>query len=185
MNNSGSSTYPLRHISIRVPWHDSGWNGTVCKAPKLNGACLKLENIARNRDDNAEAAIAGKSIKDLDQNQWPCCVSERGMFMADFEYTRNIKHPYVETSRDTHGHFKPTPIRHPQLSAPAVPFLWLRSENLEKYSREYGLNTNPEWEPKLGFKTGWLQDYRNHQALLDCFFGHIRPEESLCFFYAK
>ena len=22
--------YPIRHISIRVPWHDNGWNGSVC-----------------------------------------------------------------------------------------------------------------------------------------------------------
>ena len=29
--------YPLRHISIRVPWHDTGWNGSVCAAPQLNG----------------------------------------------------------------------------------------------------------------------------------------------------
>ena len=34
--------YPLRHISIRVPWHDTGWDGRVCAAPLLNGACLKL-----------------------------------------------------------------------------------------------------------------------------------------------
>jgi hypothetical protein len=35
--------YPLRHISIRVPWHDTGWDGQVCAAPRLNGACLKLK----------------------------------------------------------------------------------------------------------------------------------------------
>lgn len=61
-----SPNYPLRHISIRVPWHDSGWNGTVCKAPKLNGACLKLDNIARNKKDDVEAAIAGQSIEHLE-----------------------------------------------------------------------------------------------------------------------
>lgn len=34
--------YPLRHISIRVPWHDTGWDGRVCATPRLNGSCLKL-----------------------------------------------------------------------------------------------------------------------------------------------
>lgn len=24
--------YPIRHISIRVPWHDKAWTGTVCDA---------------------------------------------------------------------------------------------------------------------------------------------------------
>jgi len=28
MNN-----FPLRHLSVCVPWHDSGWAGTVCSAP--------------------------------------------------------------------------------------------------------------------------------------------------------
>ena len=45
--------YPLRHVSIRVPWHDTGWDGRVCKDPRLNGACLKLKRIAENRDDHA------------------------------------------------------------------------------------------------------------------------------------
>jgi hypothetical protein len=38
--------YPMRHISIRVPWHDTGWDGRVCAAPHLNGACLKLRRMA-------------------------------------------------------------------------------------------------------------------------------------------
>ena len=48
--------YPLRHISIRVPWHDTGWDGRVCAAPRLNGSCLKLKRIAEDRDDAAEEA---------------------------------------------------------------------------------------------------------------------------------
>ena len=38
--------YPLKHISIRVPWHDTGWDGRVCAAPRLNGACLKLKGYS-------------------------------------------------------------------------------------------------------------------------------------------
>ena len=30
-----------------------------------------------------------------------------------------------------------------------------------------------------------MQQRDNHSALLDCFFGHVNPHESLCFFYAK
>ena len=36
-------SFPIRHLSVRVPWHDSGWNGTVCVDPKNNVACLKWE----------------------------------------------------------------------------------------------------------------------------------------------
>src|SRR5690606_13813199 len=35
------------------------------------------------------------------------------------------------------------------------------------------------------FKTHWVQDHRNHRALLDCFWNHVHCEESLVFFYAK
>ena len=63
-------SYPMKHISIRVPWHDTGWDGRVCAAPRLNGACLKLKlkRIAEDRDDDAEESVAGQSIKDLPQS---------------------------------------------------------------------------------------------------------------------
>src|SRR5262245_15265200 len=113
--------YPLRHLSLRVPWHDHGWDGTVCQAPKLNSACLRLARIAGSRDDDAEQAVAGQSLQALDEAHWPCCVAERAMYMAPFEYTRSAEHPYKETSPDTHGHFPPTPLRHPPYSAAALP----------------------------------------------------------------
>jgi DNA-binding FrmR family transcriptional regulator len=183
--NMSATNYPLRHISIRVPWHDNGWNGTVCKSPKFNGACLKLPRIADSRDDGKEQAVAGKSIRDLDVSQWPCCVGERGTFMADFEFTRMARHPYSETSPKTHGHFDATPLRYPPYAAPAVPFLWMRAENMEAKAAEHDLPVDPGREPDLDFETGWVQEMGNQKALVDCFFGHVQPEESLCFFYAK
>src|SRR5258708_5814287 len=95
---------PLRHISIRVPWHDSGWAGVVCKSPRLNASCLKLKRIAISRQDEAEERVAGLAIDQIESEQWPCCVAERGMFMAPFEYTRLAQHPYSITSPETHGH---------------------------------------------------------------------------------
>ncbi|NPV48670.1 MAG: AAA family ATPase [Armatimonadetes bacterium] len=177
--------YPLRHLSIRVPWHDAGWDGSVCKAPKLNGACMRLKRIADNRDDDAEEAVAGRSIADLPEEQWPCCVSERAMFMAPFEYVRHACHPYSQTSPNTHGHFVATPLRHPPYSAPAVPFLWMFQDQMERLRDEYGLDVDPAREPVLGFRTEWVQHVDNQKALLGCFFAHAVSEQSLCFFYAK
>jgi len=182
---TSSTDYPLRHVSIRVPWHDNGWNGTVCQAPKLNGACLKLKRIADNKQDDEEEKVRGRCIADLEQKQWPPCVPERATFMAPFEFTRVATHPYVETSPQTHGHFAPTPLRYPAYSAAAVPFRWMLRENMENLGREYQLDVDPDNEPDLGFKTEWVQDKRNQSALLNCFSGHIRPGKSLCFFYAK
>jgi hypothetical protein len=46
--------YPLRHLSIRVPWHDTGWTGKVCEAPDLNGACAKLKRISYSKSDRPD-----------------------------------------------------------------------------------------------------------------------------------
>jgi len=179
------TTYPLRHISIRVPWHDSGWDGRVCANPRLNGACLKLKRIGQNRDDAAEEAVASQSIKDLPQEKWPCCVVERVGFMAPFEYTRMANHPYNRGPEGAHGHFAQTPLRHPPYSAGAVPFAWLLIEEMTKLGEEHALDVQSEREPDLGFDNEWVQDHRNQTALLDCFADHLPPKESLCFFYAK
>src|SRR4051812_16760988 len=110
-----SISYPLRHISIRVPWHTGGWNGTVCERPKFNTACLKLKGIAEAKDEDAEEAVQGQSIEDLLANQvrLPPCVKERATFMANFAFDRIAEHPYSELNPATHGHFRPTPLRHP------------------------------------------------------------------------
>ena len=177
--------YPLRHISIRVPWHDTGWNGSVCTSPRLNGACLKLKRIAENRNDDAEDSVAGKSIQNLSQAQWPSCIAERAAFMTPFEYVREADHPYNRGLDTTHGHFKRTPLRHPPYSAPAVPFAWMLREAIQSLGKNYDLDVDAEREPDLGFPTQWLQERLNQTALLNCFAGHLKPERSLCFFYAK
>ena len=125
-------SYPLRHISIRVPWHDTGWDGRVCDNPRLNGSCLKLKRIGQDRDDAAEEAVAGRSLSDLPQEKWPCCIAERMGFMAPFEYTRIASHPYNRGPNCAHAHFAPTPLRHPAYSAAAVPFSWMLAEDMVK-----------------------------------------------------
>lgn len=53
-----------------TPWHDSGWNGTICQCPSANNACLALKNCALNRDDRAENTNASKSIEHLDEKDF-------------------------------------------------------------------------------------------------------------------
>ena len=183
------SRLPLRHMSIRVPWHDNGWSGTTCNEPELNCSCLRLPRISAHRGNprvaNQCEAVRGQRLDQMDPSSWPCCVPERAMFMAPFEYARTATHPYTETSPETHGHFAATQIRHPQYSAPAIPFKWMFVDELEERGREYGIDVDPSREPELRFKTKWVQEKSNQVALLDCFYSHVVPERSLCFFYAK
>ena len=59
------------HISARLAWHDSGWNGRICKNPKANTYCVGQysfpgDMISLRRNIEAEEEHAGSAIKDLD-----------------------------------------------------------------------------------------------------------------------
>lgn len=186
--------YTIKHLSIRVPWHDNAWNGSICSNPKNNDACLVLKNCAQNRKDEEEEEMSGTFINTIkDESRLPPCLLERGMFMSDFEITKHIKHPYSKGSNSYYKHFLPTPVLFPKFSAPAIPFLWGMPDQAQEFAKQYDLDFNMAREPyyksnhdeKLKFTTDWVQDYNNQKALFDCFFEHVQPGESLSLFYAK
>ncbi len=53
------------HVTIRVPWHDDGWRGTVCRAPLENSSCLVLPRIGAARRDDVEARCSGQRFDEL------------------------------------------------------------------------------------------------------------------------
>jgi ATP-dependent exoDNAse (exonuclease V) alpha subunit len=179
--------YQLKHLSVRVPWHDNGWNGTICNNPKANGACLILKNCSLNRDDAAEDALKGKSIADLSsEDEYPTCVGERGFFMAKFPLIKHANHPYVKSSKSTHGHLQKTPIRFPEYSFAAIPFNWMSKKDSEERIKLLELDFDATREPNLDFGTSnWIQEYKNQKAMLNGFFEHLDPLKSLVFIYAK
>jgi len=63
---------PLRHFTLRVAWHDSGWNGHICKDPEGNRYCSGYHSLLseRLRIDKAkniqeELKFAGKPIDEI------------------------------------------------------------------------------------------------------------------------
>ncbi len=59
------------HISTRIAWHDSGWNGRICKNPKANTYCVGQysfpgDMISERRQIEVEEDHAGEAIDDLD-----------------------------------------------------------------------------------------------------------------------
>ena len=177
--------YPLRHVSIRVPWHDAGWRGTICKRPHLNGACAQLKRIAEGKKDEDEIPIAGTSLQELPRDQWPCCVDESAAFMAPFEMVQEKRHALAKKSHEHYGHFRPTLQRYPAYSAAVVPFLWMMRQQMQKYRDLLELDVRTSREPDLGYPTNWVHEARNQTALLEGFAKHLREEKSLCLFYAK
>ena len=188
---TSSLTFPINHISVRVPWHDAGWNGTVCIDPANNWACLKLPRIAEQKNEAAETLLAGRNFKDIHPDEVPPCLLERSAFMSPNALVRQHSHPYRRDDQGPHGHFRPTPVQYPAYSMPAVPFRWMMKNSFDGngtdgLDKQYPLgDVNPELEPDLGFTPNWWQDFRNQSALLEGFWAHIKEEDSLVFFYAK
>ena len=189
----GAQQLPVQHLTIRVPWHDSGWQGTFCKNPCGNTSCTILPRIATGRDDAQETELAGGSLEELNREQLPPCVDEHATIMAPFALSMVKIHPYAKSAEQTHGHFAPTPYTIQPYSAAAIPFNWMlkeQAEGNEKFgvpSRAENLKLGymAEREPDLGFSTSWVQEGTNQRVLLDTFFSAARPDQSLVFFYAK
>lgn len=171
--------YPLRHLSVRVPWHDNGWNGTVCQAPHLNGACTKITRIGREKDDEVEVRIAGRSFESLPQGQRPYCIHENSAFMSPFPLTRIQEHVSGER-----GGYLPTEQFFPPYTVSVKPFRWLGLDRLDRFKKDLKLDVDIRREPDLGFLTSWVQDADNLTQLLGGFAEHLRHRVSLCFVYA-
>lgn len=196
----GSRSLPVQHLTIRVPWHDSRWQGTICQQCRANTSCTVLPRIATGRDDDFETAHAGQSIENLDRSQHPPCVDEHATIMAPFALSMQKKHPYSANAQTTHGHFTDTPYTIRPFSAAGIPFRWMLREQIEgnkrwgvkslkedlqidyQAEREPDLTVNKGWEKD---KKTWVQEGRNQRIILDTFFSAAKPEESLVFFYAK
>ena len=183
-----TTNLPLRHLSIRVPWHDTGWNGTVCGDPVNNASCLRLFNIHERRDNSVEVRLRGQRIDEVTHSQQPPCVAERGTFMAAFPLIWRAEHPYFHTS-EAHKHYRSTPVQLPPYSAGAVPFRWVLREEAVDIAKSHDIVFHDEAEEAvravMKFGSPWVQDVRNQTRMLDGFFSAIEPERSLAFFYAK
>ncbi|GLY21613.1 AAA family ATPase [Micromonospora sp. NBRC 101691] len=185
----GVNATPIEHISIRVPWHDSGWRGTVCADPHGNGTCVLLKNIGQRRRDAHEQHHAGREIADLTLDEAPPCVAERATFMSPRVIPFERKHPFVEKS-PAFATFRPTAQTMPPYSAQAVPFRWMSRVGAQAVSEERRIGLLPELEEQVDSITGWdnsswMMHGDNQRALLDAFFSTVQPQHSLVFFYAK
>ncbi len=192
----GARQLPLHHITLRVPWHDNGWNGTVCNNPCNNTSCLNLSRISEGKNDKKETSFAGQPIEFFKQEDYPPCVSEHATFMSKFDVSSSKYHPYSERNEETHGHFAETPFTFDAYSAAAVPFSWMLIKHIDGDERnnipsksdilkfDYEVHREPELK-KFKNKTVWVQEGKNQRIILDTFFSAIKPKESLVFFYAK
>lgn len=178
----------VRHVSVRAPWHDNGWNGRVCLDARANSACLAIKRNAANRDDAFEAANAGKCFSEL--SSIPPCLAERGAFLSPRELPLTSTLDYSKYSPD-HTHILPQVVPIPAYGGTLTPFRWMLRESAWEIAEEHGLDAEEMREPQEGqapnliVKTPWVQNHDNQRALLEGFGQELEEGTSLVFFYAK
>ena len=174
-----------QHFSVRIPWKDNGYNGHVCNRPCANTCCLRLKNIADEKNDELEDSLKGQSISSHEK-EIPC-LSEGGCFMSETAFTRQVNHPYRDIF-ESHRHFCPTDLTYPPYSYPARPFSWtmLKKDNVENISalkERFNIDYDSTREPDL--KTNWVQDSVNQRAMFKTFYRNCVENKSLILPYAK
>lgn len=173
------------HLTMRVAWHGSRWNGRVCPAPSSNAFCVALDRIREEKDDAALDMIAGVGWDELAQEQLPPCKAESGAFMNEKEWLRRFDHPYagIKKAAETHGHLKPTTVKVPPFAAFAVPFGWMLKSEQAAIDEKLASPLPPD--EKSPFSSPWVFGRARQTALVDLVFGRLAPERSLVFFYCK
>ena len=153
---------------------------------------MKLKNIAKNKKDSDEDAIANQPIKGHEMDI--PCLSEGGCFLSPDSYTRTTVHPYKKKNPDTHGHFLPTELDYPPFSLPARPFAWTmlskknlfgQEQSIEELAQKKGINYDPDNEPDLGWDSNWVQEATNQREIFKVFYEDIEIGKSLVITYAK
>lgn len=174
-----------QHLTLRVAWHDTKWNGLVCAEPSANSFCVMLDRVREERNDAQEDSIRGIAWTDLSPEQLPPCKAESGIFMNPLPWRRKFEHPYVNNKhcKETHGSMRPRLLEIPSYTAIAVPFRWmLRKEQtrIEEQVPEALLNdvTPP-------FPSPWVFGKERQCTLSNHVFDKLEENKSLIFFYCK
>lgn len=147
------------HMSIRLAWHDNGWNGHICKRPCENTYCVGQysyngEHIAKTRNLDYEQKYAGDSCCNH-----PCKI-ECGMSINAFG-----KDP-IDVKVDVPNFYDsgdPKIIKLPPATVCTWPF-------------------EGQWDDSL--RVGRSYDYEGRFNLAKSFFEKFELNKSLIFYYS-
>lgn len=199
----------VSHISCRVPWHDNGWNGTICNKPDKNQSCRRCKAIHEGIDVIFECDNAGMRFDEIKKEyiKRPC-IREGAAFMSNKNLSVMVSHPYSKSSvweyfcslEDTNEEIL-------AYSYPFVPFRWLRKkfsdteegylyEKVKRYGFDFDSSNEKDIErivdecaqkngDKSNNRLNWINDGKNQKGIFDGINKGFIPNESLMFFYSK
>lgn len=174
----------ISHLSIRVAWHDAGWNGSICANPSQNSFCATLDRIRAGKSDE-EDKLAGLPFDKLTQDQLPPCKAESGFFMSPRPWMREFAHPYVGNKNcvETHGDLKPRKLEVPAWSAISVPFNWMLRRRQKEIDEKMVTALPSDQQPP--FPSPWVFGRERQEALVEHVYGRLAKGKSLAIFYTK
>ncbi|HIU16957.1 MAG TPA: AAA family ATPase [Candidatus Avidesulfovibrio excrementigallinarum] len=179
-----------KHISVRVPWHDNGWNGQVCQRPAANTACTVLKNIAIKRHDptfpRCEEAAKTSAPDGQPAAFTPPCLRESGFFLSPEAHTITVQHPYVF---DRHySHMLETTVDIPPHAFIGIPYGWLlrpdpNNTALSKHDIFF-TQYKPDIEIPVASGT-FISNGVNQKPIFEYFWRDVVPGQSMVTAYAK
>jgi ATP-dependent exoDNAse (exonuclease V) alpha subunit len=176
----------VRHLSVRVPWHDRAWDGHICDDPLTNSACLALKLIAENRKDELEHDLRSQSLDDLSPGQLPPCIRASATFLSPNPQSFQSVMAYSKWSKH-HAHILPQAVHVPAWGATVIPYRWMLKESGFDIAASLELEADADREPAAPdwlANTSWIQGFGNQEALLEAFASPLVEDESLVLFYA-
>ena len=163
------------HLTVRLAWHDRGWDGHVCDAPLLNASCVQQRNIREARDADQEGKLSGTHFSEL-KGWLPPCSRDPGVYAS-----RGYR--FVHEDPLERDFLLDTPEDLPPYSCFAAPYRWMREENFRDICEAEDLVLKGPYDPKK--VKGWVSEPDRQRVLLARFWSKIVPEDSLIFFYCN
>jgi len=162
------------HLSVRLAWHDRGWDGRVCDEPHLNAHCIVHQHIRDSRDDDKEHKAAGVPLAELDGWLPPCsrdpaAYADRG---------------FVIVHRDPLEFRQLPPVSEeiPPYSSCPAPYRWMREEFFQEVCEAEDLSIRGPDQPR---SNGWVFEPDRQRELLKRFWGKLEVGRSLVFYYCN
>ena len=156
----------ILHLTARLTWHDSGWNGRICRKPTENIYCsgnysLLSTRIQRRKNSELEDKYASKPVDEIVEKEdyIPPCYWVINL-LGDKELEVKHVHPFCDFFKEAkEGGIKP----------------------IEDTVEPYAILT---WSFKFSFtREGLLRYPRDLEDRLNHYLSYVVPGKSLVIFY--
>lgn len=159
----------MKNLTARLAWHDSSWNGAICKNPESNHYCRDSHSLLSSRIDKrinleVETDFSGKGIEEPAMYSYypPCYWSINAFGVSNLRMSD--PHPFQGMRPPVGSIISRTPPYKPQL----IP------------------NSIYTWCFKLGFMRNSTENYSPYlEKNVDEYLDEVIPNDSLVFLYAN